>query len=405
MSNNDFKKKARKHGCIKRFFNDKGYGYIKVSWQKDDLKFFSDDFTPAVDPKCILEKMPVNFEVHPQKQGQVDRARYIKFSTKTSENAANKASPDLPEYLLPEDSRTTLLKAGLLRPVCQRVENFSLLLNKCAYYDRQQENFTSYRKDKIRLDHEFPQELLHDIKTRHRETLGALSLEGTDTPICAAVDWRMVLGIGNESVYESSMTLHHIYGIPYIPGQAVKGMVRNWVISEYFHACGADTPENSGQKTAEERAYADPTFRKLFGFAPEDFSLGNGRQGKIFFFDAFPTNLSSESIAVDIMNPHYGPYYSEGDKKPPADYHSPNPITFLTVKQGTQFEFYLGIRPSENYKPKHHWLGGKLSLLDLAKKSLQQALSEHGIGAKTAVGYGYFSTCRHKRSVKAKRSR
>jgi len=37
------------------------------------------------------------------------------------------------------------------------------------------------------------------------------------------------------------------------------------------------------------------------------------------------------------MNPHYSPYYTEG--KPPADYHNPIPIKFLTVAKETTFIF------------------------------------------------------------------
>ena len=76
------------------------------------------------------------------------------------------------------------------------------------------------------------------------------------------------------------------------------------------------------------------------------------------------------------MNPHYGPYYK--GEAPPADYHNPVPLFFLTVKNAT-FDFYLGM------KPKHY----NKDLLDKANTWLEKALTEHGIGAKTAVGYGY----------------
>ena len=63
------------------------------------------------------------------------------------------------------------------------------------------------------------------IVTRHHHGIEALNLslsscEGT-------IDWRLIVGLGNESVYDTSMTLHHVYGIPYIPASAVKGVVRS----------------------------------------------------------------------------------------------------------------------------------------------------------------------------------
>ncbi len=44
----------------------------------------------------------------------------------------------------------------------------------------------------------------------------------------------MIVGLGNESVYDTSMTLHHMYGIPFIPASAIKGVIRSWIIAEMF---------------------------------------------------------------------------------------------------------------------------------------------------------------------------
>ncbi|MEO0168684.1 MAG: type III-B CRISPR module RAMP protein Cmr6, partial [candidate division WOR-3 bacterium] len=38
--------------------------------------------------------------------------------------------------------------------------------------------------------------------------------------------YRLVVGLGSTHVLETSLTLHHIFGIPYIPGTALKGVVR-----------------------------------------------------------------------------------------------------------------------------------------------------------------------------------
>nr|MDQ3012024.1 type III-B CRISPR module RAMP protein Cmr6 [Acidobacteriota bacterium] len=35
---------------------------------------------------------------------------------------------------------------------------------------------------------------------------------------------RIVIGVGNESVLETSVTLHRTYGVPYLPGSALKGL-------------------------------------------------------------------------------------------------------------------------------------------------------------------------------------
>lgn len=80
------------------------------------------------------------------------------------------------------------------------------------------------------------------------------------------------------------------------------------------------------------------------------------------------------------MNPHYVPYYSDKTgTTPPADYHNPVPVFFLVVEE-TPFRFILGAKGetlNETIKSK--------SISDW----LTNALQNHGIGAKTAVGYGY----------------
>ncbi len=182
-------------------------------------------------------------------------------------------------------------------------------------------------------------------------------------------DWRLIVGLGNESVYETSITLHHIYGIPYIPGQAIKGVVRSWVISEYFDS--------------DEEAFKDRAFRFVFG--GQAFDKYPAQAGKVMFFDALP--LKEPRIEVDIMNPHFQPYYSQG--QPPGDYHNPVPIPFLTVVD-TPFQFLMGVKEGDNQKLiQFKNLESVTKPLELAEKWLKEALELNGIGAKTAVGYGY----------------
>ena len=99
----------------------------------------------------------------------------------------------------------------------------------------------------------------------------------------------------------------------------------------------------------------------------------------VTFLDAFPGE--PPRFKVDIMNPHYPEYYS-GDKFP-TDWQNPNPITFLTVEKA-HYNFSILLKKSK-YRD-----GDCDRLLKYAKESLESALKELGVGAKTAVGYGYF---------------
>jgi len=81
------------------------------------------------------------------------------------------------------------------------------------------------------------------------------------------------------------------------------------------------------------------------------------------------------------MNPHYGPYYSDSNAKtPPADYFNPIPVHFITVAN-TSFRFIIGA-------PEGQWLNETVRAKPITEWLLD-ALTEKGIGAKTAVGYGY----------------
>ncbi|MEN2998479.1 MAG: type III-B CRISPR module RAMP protein Cmr6, partial [Brevinematia bacterium] len=95
------------------------------------------------------------------------------------------------------------------------------------------------------------------------------------------------------------------------------------------------------------------------------------QKGRVIFMDAYP--VSEIKLELDIMNPHYPDYYSKN--QPPADWQNPVPITFLTVGK-TKFQFLLLSRDE--------------SLLEKATILLKNALKEHGIGAKTSLGYGIF---------------
>jgi len=163
------------------------------------------------------------------------------------------------------------------------------------------------------------------------------------------VQWRLVIGLGGTHPYETSMTFHHIYGIPYIPASAVKGVTRNWVIQEKFGS--------------EEKALECKEFKEIFGTQE--------KQGKVIFFDAYP--VEDIHLAIDIMNPHYPEYYV--GKEFPTDWQNPRPIKFLTV-ENTKFQFLLASEEK--------------GLLDKAKAWLKEALKESGIGAKTSLGYGIF---------------
>jgi len=291
------------------------------------------------------------------------------------------------EYYLPKDTKDTLIDKN--RIDTNRIDNFNLLLNKTAFFDGKK--FLFYKRDEQNeiiitnkynaLKTQYDNFIRHLSKSYENAVTQLVSKDNLASDIFSP-DWRVIIGLGNESVYEISITLHHIYGIPYIPGQAIKGVTRSFIINECFN-----------QK--EDAALKDKLFCCIFGSAEN--SVLKEYQGRVIFFDAYPVNFPS--LEVDIMNPHYGDYY-QGKEIPPADYLNPNPIPFLTVGKTSEFRFFVGMKQLKTAKDVLN--GQKSAILDrislkeesflyeIAFRWLKKALIDFGIGAKTAIGYGHF---------------
>jgi CRISPR type III-B/RAMP module RAMP protein Cmr6 len=200
------------------------------------------------------------------------------------------------------------------------------------------------------------------------ETLGAQYFSAT-------TDWRMVIGLGGESVLETDITLHHLYGTPFIPGSALKGLTRAYISEEYKeYYVPEDKPEE--QRRPSKKIDDDHSkIKRIFG--------SQKQAGTVIFFDALPMN-GKATFELDIMNPHYPDYYGKGD--PPTNDQNPNPVTFLTVAN-TAFTFALAPRNSNDDEHKAH--------VELVKGWLQEALQKYGVGGKTSAGYGYFKDIKY----------
>jgi hypothetical protein len=85
-------------------------------------------------------------------------------------------------------------------------------------------------------------------------------------------------------------------------------------------------------------------------------------------------------LEVDVMTPHYAPWYQDGAV--PGDWHSPTPIPFLTVAPGQTFLFAVLPRNPASAEDREH--------CKIAADLLGKALETLGAGAKTAAGYGQF---------------
>ena len=188
------------------------------------------------------------------------------------------------------------------------------------------------------------------------------------THFSETIDWRMVVGLGGNSILETDITLHHLYGLPIIPGSALKGLTRTYAAIEEEKVYIADFDGRMRPSTAIETDHND--IRRIFGM--------QDRAGTVIFFDAFP-KTGQASFVLDIMNLHYPDYYQKNAA--PTNDQNPKLITFLAVHH-TSYMFALALRQGVPEKYKED--------LATAKIWLSKALAAYGVGGKTSAGYGYF---------------
>ncbi len=159
---------------------------------------------------------------------------------------------------------------------------------------------------------------------------------------------RLIVGLGGDGVLETGITLHHTYGVPYIPGSALKGLMRHYLMRNF---------------SKEERA---KYIKVLFG--------DNGAGGYITFYDALyiPGPANSKPLHGDVITPHHQKYYTTNSDIWPTDFDDPIPVPFISASGS----FLIAIK------------GPNVEWTDFAFKILTRALAEYGIGGKTSSGYG-----------------
>jgi CRISPR-associated protein Cmr6 len=177
------------------------------------------------------------------------------------------------------------------------------------------------------------------------------------------VKGRMVVGLGDESVLETSITLHRTYGVPYIPGSALKGLAASYA----RHQLGDAWKEGSDAYTV------------VFGKTDD--------AGFITFFDAFyipgsamqgeGNSKREQMLFPDVITVHHPGYY-QNNGNAPADWDNPNPVSFLSATGS----YLIALAAPELASPqREQWIERTFSILE-------HALATIGIGAKTSSGYG-----------------
>ncbi|AUI36558.1 MULTISPECIES: type III-B CRISPR module RAMP protein Cmr6 [Geobacillus] len=201
-------------------------------------------------------------------------------------------------------------------------------------------------------------EVGEQLRAQREQAMVEWAQTGGVKKLKARLSGRIVHGLGAGHVRETSLTIHPVYGLPYIPASSLKGLVRHWFIEAY---CEGD----------EKRLGEHEDGRAIFGT--------QGNKGQVQFYDIFL--IDGLRLEKDVLAVHMKEYY-EG-KNAATDNQKPVPVSFWTV-MAAEADIYLtayGFRDDEK----------TARLLEAASLYTKQALMEWGIGSKTSSGYGRFS--------------
>lgn len=166
------------------------------------------------------------------------------------------------------------------------------------------------------------------------------------------VEERLFIGLGAPSPLETSIGLSHSYGVPLIPGSAIKGCVRAY---------------------ARDNGMPVDTMSLLFGAGNDD--VDDGESGCVAFHDAWWVPDDVGPLVAEVVTVHHAEYYQSLGDVAATDFDAPVPNVQIAARGSFLFAVESASAQWSAYAL--HWL--------------ERALEQRGIGGKTAAGYGYFS--------------
>ncbi|MGG4212165.1 type III-B CRISPR module RAMP protein Cmr6 [Paenibacillus sp. FSL L8-0638] len=242
--------------------------------------------------------------------------------------------------------------------------------NQNALYGKEKQGFG---KEKKKIRNEFLSFVIEAGKKAYQRRFRAL--QSMEAQCLVKVfklsgDSLIVHGLGASHVTENSLTIHPVYGIPFVPASSVKGIVRRWFIDAVLEGKAENLKAMDDNKAVIGRS--------LFGT--------NESEGIIQFYDILM--YEGLEITVDILNPHFSNYYSS--KQEPEDTLFPIPNTFYAVKISS-----ANLTLTVDKCKLAEWLSvinlNEVEVMTLISRWVALAFQELGVGGKTSSGYGHFS--------------
>lgn len=202
------------------------------------------------------------------------------------------------------------------------------------------------------------------------------------------------------SQIKCGFTFDYTTGVPFIPGSALKGLLRSYFPGsgnkkdsekeEYIRVLFAESFEAHDRLPAEEatRKAENMNIEELenmiFGCAREDAVEGSEaeKNRNDIFLGAYPDTSTDKSLMdMDYITPHTGGLFK-----------NPVPIKILKVRPNIGFDFCFILHD--------HIVNDLLISKEVLRDVFQKIILDMGAGAKTNTGYGRFLTARRSDEVK-----
>ena len=133
---------------------------------------------------------------------------------------------------------------------------------------------------------------------------------------------RLIVGLGSENVLETGIRLHHTYGIPVIPGSALKGLAAHYCHEVWGQLAADDDAPIESKRFRRDWVEENYEYHRLLFGTTDD-------SGCVIFHDAWLKPDSPNPLVMDVMTPHH-PKWLDG-AVPPTDFDSPVPVPFVSV--------------------------------------------------------------------------
>ena len=237
---------------------------------------------------------------------------------------------------------------------------------------------------------------------------------------------RLLLNMSGGVMENAGLCLDR-YGLPYIPGSAVKGCARRAALYALWEwTMGGGRPDDSDVCFEALRSFDSPEamlhrIALCFGWVEKDWTdpesdfywaaskrqnvlhgalrlLGDhppaNQAGGIAFFAAYPN--TDPGLELDILTCHHPKYYGDEEQHFAPDTEQPIPVTFPAVRAQSgddHFTFTLSTLR-----------GTSEEVGRSAQTWLTLGLEIFGLGAKTAAGHGWFEVKETSKRIANKKS-